>query len=71
MKMIVRLKYWRTLRALSIEDLAKQAGMSTQTIVNIEKYGKFPRPATLRKLSSTLGVSLDELVEVIKDDTNG
>jgi len=60
--MKVKLKYWRKRRALSIEDLASKAKMSTQTIVNIEKYGTEPRPSTLRKLAETLGVTIDELL---------
>lgn len=66
--MRVKLKYWRQRRALSIEGLAKIAEMSTQTLVNIEKYGKEPRPSTIQRLAKALDVSIDELIEV-KDKT--
>ena len=65
--MKVRLKYWRTRRALSVDGLAEKAHVSTQTIVNIEKYGKEPRPTTIRKLAAALEVSIDELIVVNED----
>ncbi len=62
--MEVKLKYWRERRALSIEDLAKKAKMSTQTIVNIEKHGKKPRPSTIRKLAQTLEIKIEDLLDI-------
>lgn len=66
--MQIRLKYWRTRRAMSIDDLAGKSGTSTQTIVNAEKHGKTPRPSTIRKWATALDVTVDELVKVEEEE---
>lgn len=57
----LHLKYWRKRRKLTIKELAKQAGMSTETIVKIEKYGHIPGKEVLDKLERALNVTTDEL----------
>jgi transcriptional regulator with XRE-family HTH domain len=69
MAITYKLKYWRTRRAISIEDLAEKSGCSTRTIVDIEKYGKMPRFTTIRKLASALDVTIDELQEITPDES--
>lgn len=48
---------------MSIADLAKAAGMSTRTIVDIEHGRTVPRLLTIRKLSEQLGVTAHEVEE--------
>lgn len=61
--METHLKYWRLRRAMTIEELAKKTGMSTQTIVNIERHGNMPRPSTISRLAEALGITLEQLFE--------
>ena len=56
------LKELRTLNALTQEELAARAGMSTAAVARIERDEAEPRPSTLRKLSAALGVEPRELV---------
>lgn len=62
--MKLKLKYWRTRRALSIDALAAKAEMSTQTIVNLEKNRQPPRPGTIQRLAEALDINVDDLIEV-------
>jgi transcriptional regulator with XRE-family HTH domain len=59
-----RCKELRTARGLSIRKLAKEAGVSTETIYSLE-HGRrdFIWPKTARKLAEALGVDPAELVE--------
>lgn len=58
--MKTRLKYWRRRKGLTQHDLAREAGVSNQTIVNIEKYGKVPIVSTVRKLTEALNITTEE-----------
>lgn len=58
--MKTRLRYWRRKRGMTQLELADAAGISNQTIVNIEKYGKEPIVSTVRKLSRALGIATEE-----------
>lgn len=58
----VRLKYWRTRRALSVTDLAQLAKVSNVTIIKIEKEGRLPRPKVVHKLLVALDITLEELM---------
>jgi transcriptional regulator with XRE-family HTH domain len=62
------LKYWRKRRGLSIEKLAKLAKVSTITIVRIEKAGLMPRPDVLKRLTTKLGITMDELIVDASED---
>lgn len=59
--MKTRLKYWRRRKGLTQHELAALSGVSNQTIVNIEKYGKDPIISTVRKLSNALNISTEDL----------
>lgn len=61
--MKVNLKYWRMRKALTMRDLVAISGVSTQTIVNIERYGHMPQPLVIKKLSAALGVSIEDLIQ--------
>jgi transcriptional regulator with XRE-family HTH domain len=58
-----RLKRQRTRRALTQEQLALRAGVSTATVARIERDEIEPRMTTLGKLAEALGVDPAELVE--------
>jgi transcriptional regulator with XRE-family HTH domain len=58
-----RLKRLRTLNALTQAELAEKAGLTTAAIARIERDEAEPRPTTLRKLASVLGVQPRELIE--------
>jgi transcriptional regulator with XRE-family HTH domain len=62
-----KLKRERTLSALTQEELAEKAGLTTATVARIERDEAEPRPSTLRKLAAALGVQPRELVEGSKD----
>ncbi len=57
-----RLRELRRARAMTQEELAKAAGVSPSTIVDIERGHHEPQIRTLRKLSNALGVTPDKLV---------
>jgi transcriptional regulator with XRE-family HTH domain len=59
-----RIKYWRTLRGLSIRDLSEKSGVATQTIVNAEKPNAgLPIPRVRQKLAAALGIKPEDLIE--------
>lgn len=59
--MRTRVKYLRRQRAMTQLELANLAGISNQTIVNIEKYGKEPTVGTIRKLAKAFNIETSEL----------
>lgn len=61
--MKLRLQYWRKRRAMSIRALAKEAKVTTQTIVNLEKQRQDPQPTTIQVLAKALNVTIDDLIE--------
>ncbi len=56
------LKRLRTLNALTQEELATKAGLTTAAVARIERNEAEPRPSTLRKLASVLEVKPAALV---------
>jgi len=57
------LKKLRVKKGWSQEKLAREAGISYQTLIKIERgYVKNPKLETLIKLAKALGVSIDKLV---------
>ncbi len=56
------LKRLRTESALTQEELASNAGLTTAAVARIERNEAHPRPSTLRKLADALEVSPSELV---------
>jgi transcriptional regulator with XRE-family HTH domain len=57
-----KIRELREAAALTQEDLAHQAGISTSTLSRIERGNFQPRMDTLGKLAQALGVSVAELV---------
>jgi transcriptional regulator with XRE-family HTH domain len=60
---MMSLKAWRHSKVLSIEDLAKVAGVSNKTITDIEHGRVRPKFRTIRRLSEALGVEPGEIEE--------
>jgi transcriptional regulator with XRE-family HTH domain len=58
----VVLRYWRKRRGKSIEQLAREAEVSTATIVKIEKGHTIPRADVLQRLTQTLNITIDQLI---------
>jgi transcriptional regulator with XRE-family HTH domain len=58
-----KLKWLRTLNALTQAELADRAGLTTAAVARIERDEAEPRPSTLRKLAEALDVQPRELIE--------
>ncbi len=58
-----KLNYWRTKHGLSVQKLAKQSGVSSRNIEQIEAGAIKPNIAMLGKLAITLEVAVAELDE--------
>lgn len=59
----MRLKYWRTRRAMNIRTLSVNAKVSSATIVKIEKNSSYiPRADVINSLANALSISVDELL---------
>jgi len=57
------LKEYRNKKGWSQEKLAREADVSYQAVIKIERgYTKSPRLGTIIKIAKALGVSLDKLV---------
>ncbi len=59
----VRIRQARAERDLTQAQLAKRAGVSQQQIAKLERPGENPTIATLLKVASALGMSLDVRIE--------
>jgi transcriptional regulator with XRE-family HTH domain len=57
-----QLKYARTRRLLTQEELAEKAEVSAATVVNIERDNQEPQFRTIRKLAKALDVDPTELL---------
>ncbi len=57
----------RTLAALTQEELAGRAGITATALSRIERDEAEPRPSTLRKLATALGVEPRELIKGSND----
>ena len=63
------LKKLRQKKGWSQEKLAREAGISYNTLIKIERGGiKNPKLETLIKLAKALGVSIDELIGKISEE---
>lgn len=58
-----RLRYFRRRSGLSQADLSHSSGIGQDTISSIETGKHEPRPSTLRKLSTALGVEVWEFFQ--------
>jgi transcriptional regulator with XRE-family HTH domain len=70
--MMKPLREARREKALSIEALAEESGVSTKTIVQIELTRSLPKLRTIGKLSKALGVEpieIEEFAAAIRGDS--
>src|SRR5215217_5606093 len=58
-----KLKGLRESQAFSVRDLAEEAGVSTDTIIALEKGRRKAWPRNVRKLAGALGVEAHELMK--------
>jgi transcriptional regulator with XRE-family HTH domain len=61
------LKRLRVLNALTQEELAEIAGLTSTAVARIERNESEPRMTTLRKLAAALGVEPRALIEGAND----
>ncbi len=54
-------RYWRKRKGWTQSDLAEEAGLTLETVSNVEIGRHEPRPSTLRKLARALGVEVADL----------
>jgi len=53
----------RLAKRMGLAELARKAGVSKLTIINVEAGRTKPRPETLRKVASVLEVAPEDLVD--------
>jgi transcriptional regulator with XRE-family HTH domain len=66
---VARLRELRRRRVLTLEELAKKAGVGRNTIWRLEHGVMGAQPRTIRKLAKALNVEAEELVKT--GDDNG
>lgn len=59
--MKVRIKEVRTLKGMTLLDLAQASGVAEANISRIENHKQQPRPSTMRRLAKALGVEVADL----------
>jgi XRE family transcriptional regulator of biofilm formation len=65
-----RIRYLRSRRVLTLQELAERAGIAKyQTISAIEKGLRQPRPSTLRKIAAALDVEPSALLPDEPDES--
>jgi transcriptional regulator with XRE-family HTH domain len=64
-KLAQRVKDLRKQKGLSQEDLSKKSGLSLRTIQRVENGESEPTGETLRRISNALGLTLEELANLI------
>ena len=64
---VLPLKEWRVSRYLTYRELAKRAGVSTETLQRGERGGKL-NDITRRKIADALGVRVSQIAEFAHQD---
>ena len=62
------LRRLRRLKGWSLRDLAREAGVSVDTVLDLENRTRVPRPSTMRKIAGALGVEIAVVDEFREDD---
>lgn len=62
------LRRLRRLKGWSLRDLAREAGVSVDTVLDLENRTRIPRPATMRKIAEALGVEIAAVDEFRNGD---
>jgi transcriptional regulator with XRE-family HTH domain len=58
-----KLKRLRERRVLGVRELARNAGIGHDTVLDIKRGARQPRPMTIRKLAEAPGVEPEELID--------
>ena len=61
-----KIKKIREFEHLGVKDLADRAGVSRQTIYNLEKHDRTARSDVLKKLADALDIDMVELLEGVE-----
>ncbi|MBM7646437.1 transcriptional regulator with XRE-family HTH domain [Scopulibacillus daqui] len=59
-----RIRAFRKLKGYTQADLAKEVNVSLSVLGEIERGNRLPEDHLVKKISDTLGVSIDELMEI-------
>lgn len=62
-----RIKALRRLKRITQQELAAKMSISVTTLSNIERGHKIPQPHLLEKMADSLGVSEEELFNILDD----
>jgi transcriptional regulator with XRE-family HTH domain len=62
------LRRLRRLKGWSLRDLAREAGVAVDTLLDLEHRARVPRPSTMRKIAAALGVAIAAVDEFREDD---
>ena len=62
-----KVKYYRTIKNASYQELSEKSGISLSYLHDIEKAKKYPTPSKINALASALGMPYDELVSTTVD----
>ena len=60
---ITMIKAWREYLGMTQKELATKAGVTQPAIAKLERIETTPRKATLKKIASAMGLSVDQLRE--------
>ena len=61
-----RIRAFRKLKGYTQAELAKSIGVSLSVLGEIERGNRMPSEKIIQKVSETLSITIDELVEFIK-----
>ncbi|MFC7394756.1 helix-turn-helix domain-containing protein [Scopulibacillus cellulosilyticus] len=59
-----RIRAFRKLKGYTQADLAKELNISLSILGEIERGNRLPADELIKKISDTLGVSIDEFMEI-------
>ena len=62
----MRIKYLRSIKKWSQEDLALEAGINKNYLSDLERGSRNPTVKVLDKIAKTLGITLEELFKGIE-----
>jgi transcriptional regulator with XRE-family HTH domain len=57
------LRRLRRLKGWSLRDLAREAGVAVDTVLDLEHRARLPRPSTMRRIAAALGVQIGDVDE--------
>ena len=58
----LKLRFYRNMKSLTMQELAERAGVSVRTVFLAEHNVRMPSPKTRRKFAEVLGVEPEQLL---------